>query len=57
MEEDHELANHLARDEATNFQIKVERHNQKMHVIKDGDVTQAIALLDASSWLGGIVGR
>ncbi|MFC1654330.1 hypothetical protein ACFL2F_00880 [Myxococcota bacterium] len=49
--------NHLALDEATNFQIKVERHNQKMHVIKDGDVTQAIALLDASSWLGGVVGR
>lgn len=49
--------NHLALDEATNFQIKVERHNQKMHVIKDGDVTQAIAILDASSWLGGIVGR
>ena len=52
-----EAINHLARDEATNFNIKVERHNQKMHVIKDGDVTQAIALLDVSSWLGGIVGR
>lgn len=52
-----EAINHLARDEATNFNIKVERHSQKMHVIKDGDVTQAIALLDASSWLGGIVGR
>jgi hypothetical protein len=48
--------NHLALDEATNFDIKVERHNQKLHVIKDGDVTQAIALLDASSWLGGLVG-
>jgi hypothetical protein len=49
--------NHLALDEATNFDIKVERHNQKLHVIKDGDVTHAIALLDASSWLGGVVGR
>jgi hypothetical protein len=49
--------NHLALDEATNFEIKVERHNQKMHVIKDGDVTRAIALLDSSSWLGGVVGR
>jgi hypothetical protein len=48
--------NHLALDEATNFNIKVERHIQKLHVIKDGDVTQAIALLDASSWLGGLVG-
>jgi hypothetical protein len=48
--------NHLALDEATNFKIKVERHNQKLHVIKDGDVTLAIALLDASSWLGGLVG-
>jgi len=48
--------NHLALDEATNFDIKVERHMQKLHVIKDGDVTQAIALLDASSWLGGLVG-
>lgn len=47
---------HLALDEATNFQVKVERHIQKLHVIKDGDVTQAIALLDASSWLGGLVG-
>jgi len=48
--------NHLALDEATNFEVKVERHIQKLRVIKDGDVTQAIALLDASSWLGGLVG-
>ena len=52
-----EALRHLALDLATNFQLKVERHNFVLHSVKDGDATRAAALIDASSALEGTVLR
>lgn len=48
---------YLVPDKATNFQLKAERHNFVLHSIKDGDVTQAAALIDVSSVLEATVLR
>lgn len=48
---------YLVPDKATNFQLKAERHNFVLHPIKDGDLTQAAALIDVSSTLEATVLR
>ncbi len=48
---------YLVPDKATNFQLKAERHNFVLHPIKQGDVTQAAALIDVSSTLEATVLR
>jgi hypothetical protein len=48
---------YLVPDLATNFQLKVERHNFALHSIKEGDQTKAAAILDVNSVLEGTVLR
>jgi hypothetical protein len=48
---------HLALDEATNFQFRIEHHFFVLHAIKQGDQTKAAALIDTSAALEGTVLR
>ncbi len=45
----------LALDTCTNWRFRIERHNFKLHTIVDGEATKAVALIDVSSALEGIV--
>jgi hypothetical protein len=47
----------LARDTATNFNLKIERHTFKLVQIREGSTLKAAGLLDLSSELQGVVGR
>ncbi|NMB75362.1 MAG: hypothetical protein GYA21_09545 [Myxococcales bacterium] len=47
----------LARDTATNFNFKIERHSFKLVQLLDGTVLRAVGLLDLSAELQGVVGR
>jgi hypothetical protein len=47
----------LSYDLATNFQVKIERHNFVIHTIEEGDVLKAAAMIDAASVYEGTVTR
>ncbi len=48
---------YLVPDEATNFQLKAERHNSVFHSVMDGDVTKAVVKIDVSSTIEATVLR
>jgi hypothetical protein len=45
----------LASDTCTNWRFQIKRHNFKLHTIVDGETTEAVALIDVSSALEGLV--
>jgi hypothetical protein len=49
--------NHLALDAATNFRLRIERHQFRLHSERDGDQVRAAALVDLSSSLEAVVLR
>lgn len=49
--------NNIALDAATNFQFRFERHNFVLHEIKEGSITKALSVINASSTVEGTVLR
>ncbi|MBW2703492.1 MAG: hypothetical protein JRF33_21960 [Deltaproteobacteria bacterium] len=48
---------HLALDDATNFKLRIERHNYVVHPIRDGDTVEAAAIIGLSASMETIVTR
>lgn len=57
LEVPNEAISHMSLDQATNFQVKIERHNFVLYTDEEGDVIRAAAQFDVNSALEGTVRR